>query len=332
MKDEVLVVIVTRNNSALLEFELESMRKHDAGYPHEILILDAESTDKKHLKLLDKLSKKYRVETVPNGRVETNYNRAWEQNKDYSYYFFNHDDTCMTKDNWLKMFVDRMDSGYYEKIIGNTHFKDFPIGKVGVGTQFWRSYDSVMGQPVQCLFLREVLDLIRPGKTPQIFKYSDNDRVLVKNQCLVDTNGHRNIEDFVKMKEENSKLFYEIVTILEKFLPYYDEGAYPIDKYPPGETWNKFCLVSEYLGSIDPLIEGWRTVGLSNDGYLEQIMGFDIPYSHHVVYHFGSPEMREFLGRHFDTDKEEVKKHFCEKPFLIKCDRLIREYLNSNVQ
>lgn len=326
MKNKVLMVAVTRNHPVQLQNLIDSMNLHCSGYDYDFLIVDASSDNLTHLKILDKLSKKYNILSAPNNRVEANYNFAWERNKDYEHYLFLHDDSCINKDNWLKIYIDRMNSGYCEDIIKNTHLCGLPIGKVCVGTQPWRSYSSMLGYSVQCLFLKEVLDIIRPGKAPQIFKYGDGDRVLVNNECMNDTKGFRHIGEFKQLELSDKKTFDEISVVLDKYLQYYDVGCYPKDLYPPGLCWAKFSLTSEFLNSIDPLLSNWRTVGLCDDGYLEQIHGFDVPYSHNVIHHYGSPEFRQFLAKNFNTDMEEVRKCFENKVFLMKCDKLFKQY------
>jgi len=328
MKDKVLTIIITHNNPALLEHMFESMDKHDPGYDNDILVVDATSDDPNQLKLLDKLSKKnnIRVETCTDNRVEANYNVAWKNNRDYRYYFFSHDDMRIRVDNWLKAFIARMDSGYYEESIKNSHLTKFPIGKVGAGTQFWRDYTNVLGHPVQCLFLKYALGVLRPGKVPEIFKYCDGDRVLISRECIEKTQGFRHVGEFLDLKVEDKEKYNELVEVLNKYLSYPDIGTYPSDLYPAGECWAKFSLLGEFMSSTDPLIEGFRTVGLKDDGYLEQLHGFATPMQHDHITHYGSPNCREFLGKVFGTGREDVKKHFNNKVFLMKCDKVLREY------
>jgi glycosyltransferase involved in cell wall biosynthesis len=327
MKDKVLIVLITRNNPILLQFFIESYEKRIAGYDNDIVILDGESTNLEQLKVLEKLSKKYKIQTVPNNRVEANYNVAWEQNKDYKFYFFLHDDSYIIKDGWLKLFVDKMNSGYCEDIIKGTEFEKLPIGKVAQGTQPWRDYQSILGYPVQCIFLKYLLNIIRPGQIPSIFRYCDCDRVLISNECITATNGFRHIGDFWDIKEKNKILYDQLCQILNKYLPYPDEGSYPLDKYPPGECWRKFSLSGEFMSSIDPLIKGFRTVGVSDDGYLEQVDGFDVPKGHDVVLHLGSPNFREFVAKKLNSDREEVRKYFNNKVFVLKCLKMFKDYL-----
>lgn len=323
MMDKVLNIVVTRNNPVLLQHMFESFKRFDPGYDCDFLIVDNSSDSPIQKKILDKLSTSHSVMTAPNGRVESSFDLAWRKYKGYKYYFFLHDDECANKDNWLKVFVDRMNGGYVEDIIKGTELEKLPIGKVGAQSQFWRSYDSVLGYSVQCLFLKAVLDVIRPGKAPQIFKYCDCDRVLIRAECLEATNGLRHLAEFKDMEKAT---YDRVCDALRANLQYPDEGIPPKDQYPPGECWNKMCLTSEMMNSVEPLIHGWRTVGLEGDGYLEQIHGYDVMWGNNYIHHYGSPNFREHIARIFGTDKEEVKKHFSEKAFLLKMDRIVKEH------
>lgn len=329
MKNKILVTIVTRNNETFLRHLVDSIEKTDAGFEYELLLLDASSDDKKQLFALEDLSKKYRVQTIVDDRVESSYNVSWRENKDYLYYFFMHDDCCIERTGWLKAFVDRMNSGYYENDIENTHFKNYPIGRVSIGNQFWREYSSVKGYSVQCLFLKYVLELIYPTKVPPIFKLGDCDRVLIRNECITDTDGFRNINEFVELKNKDIEKYNKLCEILNFYLNYPDEGMYPKEIYPPGECWSKLTLCTEFMDSVDPLIRGWRSVGLYDDGYLEQVHGFDEPYQHQYIIHYGATNFLEFISKKFNSDRKKIKSCMKDKIFLMKCDKLYKEYIKT---
>jgi hypothetical protein len=78
--------------------------------------------------------------------------------------------------------------------------------------------------------------------------------------------------------------------------------------------------------NIDPLIGGYRTVGLEGEGYLEQIHGYDEPWGHNYIHHYGAPNFKQFLAKSFNTDPVEVVKHFNDKIFLLKADSLLKKY------
>lgn len=328
LKDKILVTVVTRNNPILLQHMFASFQRYNPGHPCDFLVVDHESTDKQHLGFLESLSKLHKVVTYENNRVEVSFNRAYQENKDYSHYFFLHDDAAANRDNWLKVFVDRMKSGHIEEIVkDDSWIKTLPIGRVGAAHQPWRNYSSILGYPVQCLFLEHVLKIFyQEAMVPKIFKFADPDRVLISNECLSSMNGIINVQEFKRMKEEKDEKYEKLCIILDRYLQYYDEGIPPKEKYPPGECWNKFTMTSEFLNSVEPLMNGYRTVGLEGDGYLEQIHGYDEPWGHNYIHHFGAPNMKQFLGKVFNTDANEVSKNFNNKIFLINSDKAIKEY------
>lgn len=330
--DKVLVICVTRNNPVLLQHMFESFLKYSPGYECDYLIVDHESDNKGHLLVLDSLSKKHKVVKYENSRVEVSFDKAYKGNKNYKYYFFLHDDSAANRDNWLGIFVNKLNSQYSENIIQTTHMKDYKIGRVGAMHQPWRSYSSILGYPVQCVFLEKVLELIRPNNVPKIFKHCDPDRCLVSNECLEATNGIRNVNEFKTMEYMNNDQYEKLCLVLKEYLPYHDEGIPPRDKYPPGQCWNKLVLLSEFMNSVEPLIKQYRTVGLEGDGFLEQIHGYDEPWGHNFVSHYGAPNMKQFMGRIMNTDSNEVQKHFNNKVFLLKCDKAIKDYFSRRSQ
>lgn len=327
MRDETLVVLVTRNNPVLLEHVVQGYMKYKPGTDMELLIVDNSSDDQKQLRLIDRWQADGILTiTAPNNRVEASFDHAYKKFPDYKYYFFVHDDCRPNKDNWLKKFVDRVEGNFYEDIIKDTNLKDLPIGKVGACSQYWRSYTSVLNYPVQCTFLKKVLDVVRPGLAPEIFKYCDNDRSLVKNGCLKATDGLFNLSIFKKMEKERPDLYKQVCEAVNSTLPYADEGIPPRDIYPAGECWNKLTMISEFMTSVEPLINGYRVVGLQGDGYLEQIHGYDTPFGHEYIHHYGSPNMKQFLAKYFKTDPNEVSKHFNNKVMLMKFDKIIEDH------
>lgn len=331
MIDKTLIIVVTRDNPVLLQHIFQSFEKYNPGAPCEFLIVDNNSQLAEQQKALDKLSKNYKITTEENNRVETSFDIAWRKNQNYRYYFFLHDDVCANKDNWLKIFIDRLHSDYTEEIIKNTHLAKYPIGKVGALSQFWRSYTSILGYSVQCVFLKQMIQIMEK-EVPPIFKYCDCDRVLIRNECLKDTNGIRNLQEFKDLKSQNPNQFAQLCEVLRRDLPYYDEGIPPRNLYPAGECWNKFCLTAEFMNSIDPLIQKWRTVALEGDGFLEQIMGYDNPFGHDFLAHYGAPNMKQFVGKTMNCDPGEVSKHFNNKIFLMKMDKLIKDHFKHQTK
>lgn len=326
MKDKILVISVTRDNPVLLQHMFQTFKRYDPGYPCDFLLVDNDSQTDQQKRALTWLDKDgIDIVQATNDRVEASFDWAWRKNKGYKYYFFTHDDAAANKHDWLKVFVDRMNSNYVEEIIKGTSLEKLPIGKVGAQTQFWRSYSSVLGYSVQCLFLEQVLKVMGK-KIPPIFKYSDCDRVLISSNCLKATNGIRSLKDFKNLEKTNPELFSILCGVLDYYLRYPDEGMPPRDQYPPGKHWNKFCLTAEMMNSIDPLVNDYRTVGLEGDGFLEEIHGYDDLWGQNFIHHYGAPNFREHMAKIFQTDKEEVKKHFNEKVFLLKMDKIVQDY------
>jgi len=326
--DKVLVVVVTRDNPVLLGHMFESFTKFNPGYPCEYLIVDHESTNPTHLLVANGLAASkpgVRICTYPNNRVEVSFNKAYHDNPNFKYYFFIHDDTAANRDNWLKVYVDRLNSGHYEKIIEQTHIRHYPIGRVGSMHQPWRSYTSILGYPVQCVYLQHALKVMNL-QVPEIFKFCDPDRTLVSNECLQAIGGLPNIEDFKPMAGHDSETYNKLCDVVNHYLPYPEKGIPPRDKYPAGQCWNKFTMFSEFLNSIEPLVNTYRTVGLEGDGFLEQVNGYDEPWGHNYVQHYGAPNMKQFLGRVFNTDPNGISKNFNNKIFLLKADKAIKDY------
>lgn len=323
-----LAIVVTRNNSVLLQNFINSIEKNDAGVEYDLVIADNSSDDKKQLQLLDKLSKKYKVETHTNDRAETTFNSFANRYLAHDYYFFMHDDTYAHKPNWLKVYIDRANSNYCEPEINNTHLTRYPVGRVSGCSQPWRDFDRCKGYPLPSHFLKECLEILDKPDV-WIYKYSDQERVLYTKECLKKC-GIWNLNFWKNGAEDvfSNKQIERLKEALNRNLLYPDEGMGPKDKYPPGETWCKLMLLTEFLNAVWPLTEGFRTVGLEGDGYLEQIDGFDTPFGMNYIAHFGSPHTKKYFAKHFGCSPEDVHKKLYSNDlsFIMKCNRLIEEY------
>lgn len=320
--NKTLITICTRNNSALLQNLINSLERHDAGASYDLIIADNTSDDPKHLKLLQTLSKKYKIQTCANDRAETTFDTISRQNlNNYDYFFFVHDDTYAYKNNWLKVFIDRVNSNYSEPELMMTHLSRYPIGRVSGCSQPYRDFQKCKGYPLSSIFLKECLEIL--GETNiWIYKYSDQERVLYTRECLSQC-GMWNLN----MWESHPK-FTELKETLNKNLLYPDEGMGPKDKYPNGQAWCKLMLLTEFLNSVWPLAKGFRTVGLEGNGYLEQIDGFDTPFGMDHMVHFGSPHCKRWLGSKFGCSGEDVHKKLYSNDFsfILKCNKLFEEY------
>lgn len=325
---EVLVVVVTRNNPALLENFINSITRYNANYEYKLLIIDHKSDNPEQKKLLDKLSKSYIVSERENNRVEASFNSAWQENKNHKHYLFLHDDTAVNRDDWLRVYVERLNNGHVEEVIKYHDYAKLPIGKVGSQSQLWRTYSSILGYPIQCLFLKDIVKEIR-DTVPEMFKYTDCDRVFITNECLKATNGIRSVQDFKDLELTSPDLFSKLCDILNSYLQYNDEGIPPRELYPSGKCWNKFCLTAELLNSVDPLIKGYRTISLEGDGFLENIHGYDELWGHKYLHHFGASNFKQAIAKHLNTDAKEVSKMYNNKAFLIKCNRIVEQYFKE---
>ena len=336
LTDKVLIVIVSRNNYILLQNLLESIEKHNSGYPYEIIVADNSSDDKNQLQYLTKISSKYNIQTFENDRVEITFSQVAKKNiNKYKYYLFLHDDSVVHKDFWLKKYIDRANSEYCESQIQDPNIRKLPIGRVGAHHQFWRSYTEMLGMPLNAIFLKEYLESVY-AQIPAIFKYVDPERVLYTNECLVMGSDPKSIAPeslgaFIQLKSTFPKGFDRVCGILSRNLPYPDNGISPKDKYPPGKCWNRLTMLSEFLNSVVPLIHGYRSVGLEGDGFVEQLDGFDSPWGQNFVAHFGSPNLKRFLGKVFGVSSEEIHKKIYSKDrsFLIKCNKIIKDFYKN---
>lgn len=327
-----LATVVTRNNPVLLQNFISSIEKNDAGVQYDLVIADNTSDNPKHLKLLDKLSKKYKIEICENNRAETSFHSISEKHTDnYDYFFFMHDDTYAYKKDWLKVFLDRSDSNYFEPEITQTHLVRYPVGRVSGCAQPWRDFDRCKGYPLPSHFLKECLKILEE-ESVWIYKYSDQERVLYTKECLKQCGiwhlkmwkNYIDERPFIKLMEKR----FALKNTLDKHLTYPDEGMSPKDQYPPGQTWCKFMLLTEFLNAVWPLSKGFRTLSLEGDGYLEQINGFDAPWGNNFIAHFGSPHVKRWLGTKFGCSGEDIHKKLYANDFsfILKCNKLIEEY------
>ncbi len=328
LSTKTLAVVVTRNNPVLLQNLINSIERSDAGAQYDLIIADNTSDDPKHLRLLEKLSSKYKIETCENDRAETSFNSVSEKYKnDYDYFFFMHEDTYAHKNNWLKAFIDRANSNYFEPEIKSTHLIKYPIGRVSGCAQPWRDFNSCKGYHLPSVFLKVCLEQMGHKDNVWIYKYSDQERVLYTKKCLIEAPMFY-LKWWKELEQTDNVSFEKMKAVLNADLQYPDEGMGPKNKYPPGQTWCKFMLLTEFLNAVFPLVNGHRTVALETDGYLEQIDGFDKPWGNNYIAHFGSPHVKRWLGTKFGCTAEAVhdKLYSNDFSFILKCNKLIQEY------
>ncbi len=313
----VAVIIVTRDNPVLLNHALSKYQEHPPGVDCDFHILDAESTSDRQKDLLVNQTLGHAI-SVPNDRVEVNFDRGWRRFPGYDYYFFCHDDNVPIRDDWLAPFVRRFE-GHGFDVTAPPEYAHLPVGRVGALTQFWRSYTNVAGFPVACQWLKPCIEAVTNEEAPTMFRYSDCDRVLVSKECLEATNGLTTLTSWSYKRQELQNIF-------DTHLNYGDEGMYPKSKYPPGGYWNRFTLLSEFMNSVLPLMHGYRTVGVNHDGFLEQIHGEDVPWGHANIAHYGAPNAVSALAKHFGTDAATVKSRLNDPVLLVRAYNYFRSY------
>lgn len=326
--NKILAIIVTRNNPVLLQNLISSLERNDAGVEYDLIIADNSSDDPKHLSLLNKLSSKYKIETCENDRAESTYDKVSSKYLDqYDYFFFMHDDTYAYKSNWLKVYIDRAQSDYFEPEIRNTHLIRYPIGRVSGCSQPWRDFKSCKGYPLSAAFLQVYLNQIQKNDTVWIFKYSDQERVLYTKKCLQECPMY-SLNWWKQYEIKENERFEKVKKLLSEQLQYPDEGMGPKDKYPAGQAWCKLMLLTEFLNSVYPLINGFRTVGLEGDGHIEQIDGFDTPFGMNYIAHFGSPHVKKYFAKQLGCTAEDVHKKLYSNDlaFIMKCNKMIENY------
>lgn len=328
MQNKILVIVVTRNNPILLQNFISSVKNHNAGFDFDLIIADNSSDNPRQLNYLNSISSRHKVLTCENDRAEGTFDSVSRQFiNDYKYFFFTHDDVVVHKENWLKVFVDRIESKYIEPEVSHTHFLRYPIGRVGACHQPWRDFVKCKGYELYALFLKDVLEVY--GEELLIFKYADQDRTLWTQECLKASDGLWNLKKFKDI--QGTELYQKVCEALNRTLQYPDEGIPPLDKYPAGENWRKITLLTEFMNSAWPLVKHYRTVGLQGNGYLEQIDGFNTPFGNDYIAHWGAPHTKKWLSTIFHCTPEEIHKKLYSNDFsfIMKCNKLIKQYYGS---
>lgn len=307
-----LAIVVTRNNPILLNEFFHSF--HNRTYlkpPCDLIIADNSSDDINQLNLLKRISdsnsKNIKIMTCPNDRVEVTFDYVSKQYiEDYSNFIFFHDDSEFFSCFWLQDYIKKITTG---------------VGRVSACHQPYRDFLTCEGYSMPSLFLKEILEIY--GINIEKYKYSDIDRTLYTQDCLREC-GIWNVKYF----KDNSHEIEKIKHILDKYLPYYDEGTYPKNLYPSGYYWNKLSLLCEFLNCVIPLSKGFKTVGLDDKDYLEQRDGDNIPFGSKSILHWGAPHVKKYLASKMETTAEEIHKKIYsnDKIFHMKSLKLIKDY------
>ena len=321
MKDKTLIAFSTYNSPWFLETLVDSFSVYDAGAAHDVLIMDHSSSNPKQLKLLDKYSKNHKVVSRPNlGRAQGGYNFAWQENKDYSHYLFLHDDSCIIRDNWLKVLIDKMGDKRLEAGVPEEVGR-LPVGKVGYMAYPWGTNYEYLIEKSRCLFyymdpIANILDI----KIPKYYQHISDDKYLIKNGLLQKMDHIWNVESFRQMKDTIQ--FKEIDKFFEANLPNISPFA-PDEIYGP--RYNAFQTVTEFLSDVAPMRYGYRTHCALGDGYYQDGIGWSSFWGHEYICHYGSHNLFKRLAILLNADEDLVRSRFRDKTFLKICNRIIKK-------
>jgi hypothetical protein len=322
LKEKVLIGFGSYNAPYFLEHLVESFSKCNPGYPCDLFIVDNDSTDGKQLNLLNKYSKQYNVFSRENlGRAQGAYNFLWQNNQNYKYYFFMHDDSGFIKDNWLKFAVDRIEDMSVEQEIEGLGLENLPIGKVGFRGYEWQDKYKYLRTGFKTLFdyMDDVADILKV-KIPEYYQHLGDDRVLYKNELLKKMNHISNIEDFRSMNE--SKVFK---TIHNSF---YSKQLLNLTPFAPndiyGWKYHSFQTVTEFLNDIAPMRYGFRTHVVDGPGYCQEELGFNSFWGNDYISHYGDHVVFKRLAAVTNTSEEDVRAKFKNKLFLNIVDSIIK--------
>jgi glycosyltransferase involved in cell wall biosynthesis len=322
MENKVLVSISTYNAPAFLSHLLQSIDRYDAGYDYDLLIVDNTSDNTQQLKILERYASKYRIEQRPNeGRAQGGYNYAWQNNKNYKYYFFLHDDSAIIRDNWLKLAVDRIEDNSLESAL-TPDLYDWPetIGKVGFQTYEWGNKYKYLrtGFPQIFRYMDPVADLLQV-KIPEYYQHINDDKYLIRNELLQKMGKIWNVGDFHEMEKADDPMFHSVSEWYEERFP----NTVPLKPYDG--RYNAFQTCSEFFSDIAPMRYGYRTHCVLGDGHCQEQLGWSKFWGNTYIVHYGDHVIFKRLALILKTTEEEVRKNFKNEPFLNICDNIIKK-------
>jgi len=340
--DKALVSFSSYNSPHFLEHALETYERIDPGYPCDLLVLDNSNTDLKSLKILEKYSKKYRIETKPNyGRAQGGYQYAWENNKDYKYHFFLHDDSAFIRNNWLKVAVDRINDQSMEPDI--ITFADNPkeiqnllVGKVGFQAYEWGNKHKYLRTKYNQIFnyMDPVADILNL-KIPQHYQHINDDKVLYSKECLAAIGSVASIEDWKQKELTKDPIWLLIHQWFKQAGLHNNQPFAPADRY--GENYSTFQTVSEFLNDIGSMLNRFRTHCVIGDGYCQEEEGWTTFRGNEYISHYGDHVVFKRLSLLLNQPEESIRSRFKDRTFLTICDNLIKndskkymEKLNEN--
>lgn len=323
MKEKVLISFSSFNAPYFLEHLVTSIEQHDAGYPYDLLILDNTSTDSRQLEILEKYSKNYRVAQKPNwGRAQGGYSYVWQNNKDYKYYFFMHDDSSVLSDGWLKHTVDRIEDKSVEKCLLGTGVENLPVGKVGFECYEWgNKYQYLRTGFPQIFGYMDPIAKILSIDIPQYYQHINDDRFLIKNELLQKMDKIWNVEDWKQYENQGSETWEKINNWFEKHLPN-KTSFYPEPRY--GSKYHAFQTVSEFLNDTAPMRYGYRTHCIEADGYCQEELSWSRFWGNNFIAHWGSHVVFKRLALLLNTTEEVIRGRYKDKTFLHYCANIIK--------
>src|SRR3990167_1186136 len=337
LKDRVLIGVSCRNTHVFLNHFVRTFENHDPGFPCDLLIVDEGSTNKDQLKLLETLSKKYKVDIRDStGRAQGSYEHVRKNYvNQYKYYFLMHNDSAILRDNWLNMAVRRInDDSYVEPCLEDyPDVAEWPVGKVGFQGYLYSTLTGSYLEPLKRNSLKiqsaypyagTLLDFMGL-KHPKIYQLINDDRHLWTNDLFSKIDVMWNIEEFRKRKDTE---------MFRKINDWYNNGTFtkiqhiqPVEIYN-GCNWEGFQGVSELMTSLAPFRFGFRTHNIIGDGTLQEEVGWSRFWGNEIVLHFGSHNVYKRLAILFKTSEELVREKCKEKSFLEVCTRLVKEETN----
>lgn len=323
MKDKVLVSFASYNAPAFLEHLISSIERYDAGYPFDLLIVNNGSSDPLQLRLLEKYAKKYRVEDRENyGRAQGGYDFAWQNNKDYKYYFFLHDDSAILRSNWLKVAVDRVEDESYESCLPES-CRHLPVGKAGFQSYQWGDKYKYLrtGGPQLFRYMDPIVKFLEID-IPEYYQHVNDDRYIIKNELLQKMGKVWNIECWKQLELAGDEGFKKVDEWFTVNLPN-RSPFHPNERY--GWRYNAFQTMSEFLSDIAPMRYGYRTHNIIGDGYCQEELGWSKFWGLEYINHYGSHNLFKRMALVFKTKEEEVRKRFKDKVFLQICDNIVKK-------
>lgn len=338
--NKALVAISTFNSPVFLDHFLETFKKIDPGYECDLLIIDNSSTHPAQLRILEKASKINNciIKTKPNyGRAQAGYQFAWDNYKNYKYYFFLHDDSSFIRDGWLKIAIDRLHDKSLENVL-NEDIKtsiylcgvapkpfQLKVGKVGFQAYKWGNkyhyFEENFNKRKQIFHYMDEVNEMLQINAPYYYQHINDDKILYSHECLSAIKRISNIEDWKQL--EKTEVWNNILNFFKKNNLYNNTPFAPIERY--GANYNVFQALSEYINDITPMMNGFRTHCVLGDGYCQEDLGWSNFRGNEYIVHYGDHVVFKRLSLLTNIEEDEIRKRFSNKTFLTFCDKIIKD-------